>query len=839
MSDSTTTPVADLAPAPDSSCAVCHETWPPGATECPACGCTQTAAEIAAAGKAARDVAEVEADRYELLVLANTAAAGAIRFYAPATAHVVPVTENAAIPDDAIGAVAHVLMDRGAPTYTWCSFDSDGRRLARTLHDALPVQVEHVTLTDPLDWKGGTPTFNEVLDDAKPGKPPTIARSAPAHTAPRRPYTEPAPFDVSPQEIARRIIQSFGDELLIVAPSQHAKKGEFSTGYALDPATGIWRSGGDPWARWLRKIAESMTLEAVTSGMPERAMASTLASINRIKRPGMVEDVLKCLRAELDDLREKGEPCSDVTECRAEELDQSMRYLGSVDGVVDLHTGKLLLPREGREALLTVSTPVRFNPKAKHPAVDRLFAHLGPDAERWWWSALGSAMRTVPKRLYAAVGEPNGGKTTLLNALNWTLGPYASKGARGVLSASNRHSETQLTPGLTDWFMPVRFVLIEEEKRRQTVDAGLVKDLTGGGFLKARGMRENLREGKVGATTIMFANTDSVPRLSLETEGMRDRYRELPYAKVQNIDPSMRDITASDPAFHTALLARLVEWAARTPAPPEDIPEVRAATTERIREDLAEIGEFARRLVPGNDVLVLSDVWASWCEHNGEPVDVKEPGGVSRRRLSTTLRDHVDGLPRVTQIKVNGSPMRGWRGWQLLDEAPEKEVDPPSYDGVDPDQLYVLDGVEVPYREVLRRWRAKGAGWSLTCWTAPVLIDGKEVVDLDEQIELLATGKYEAGEMKPAPGAKCFAVIARSKIQTEAPLPIPTRSLFEGEDAHPAATEAAKLHDERLELLARGLAGHPTDESMGGDGSRLPPPTLTAGTETVAQSPAR
>ena len=250
-----------------------------------------------------------------------------------------------------------------------------------------------------------------------------------------------------------------------------------------------------------------MTFDAAMSGLTGKALTATLSGINRIKRPSMVDDVRKYLRAELDDLREHGEPCTRVTECRAEDLDQNMRYIGARNGVVDLNDGKLLPPEQGRKALVTARTPVPFDPTATHPGVDRLFSHLGRDAERWWWEVLGSALRTVPKRLYAAVGEPNGGKTTLLNAINWTLGPYARKAARGVLSGRNRQSETQLTPGLTVWFMPVRFVLIEEEKRRQTLDAGLVKDLTGGGFLSARGMRENLREGKVGATTVLFANT--------------------------------------------------------------------------------------------------------------------------------------------------------------------------------------------------------------------------------------------------------------------------------------------------------------------------------------------
>ena len=210
------------------------------------------------------------------------------------------------------------------------------------------------------------------------------------------------------------------------------------------------------------------------SGLADKALMHAVASINRVKSTSMVERVRQHLRAELDDLRNSGEPHPEVTECAAadEDLDVNTRFIGARNGVVDLHTGRLLSPEEGRACLVTRSVPVDFDPDAKHEAVDRLFRHLGPDESTWWWQVLGRGLRGPTKRLYAAVGEPNGGKSTLLNAMMLTLGPYARKAARGVLSASNRASETQLTPGLLAWLPPTRFVFSEEEKRRQILDAG-------------------------------------------------------------------------------------------------------------------------------------------------------------------------------------------------------------------------------------------------------------------------------------------------------------------------------------------------------------------------------
>ena len=190
--------------------------------------------------------------------------------------------------------------------------------------------------------------------------------------------------------------------------------GVYSTGYALGD-NGIWCAGGDPWARWLIEIAEMMTQEAVLIGLNGKALTATMATVNRIKRPGMVNQVRPMLRAVLDLLRRDGEPCTDVTECAAEDLDANLRYLGTVSGVVDLATGTLLPPEEGRKALVTIMAPTKFDPDARHPIVDDLLGRMTPEMRGHLMGALGNALRAVPKRLYAVVCEPDCGKTTYHN----------------------------------------------------------------------------------------------------------------------------------------------------------------------------------------------------------------------------------------------------------------------------------------------------------------------------------------------------------------------------------------------------------------------------------------
>ena len=557
----------------------------------------------------------------------------------------------------------------GKVVRTWCTLTDRGRRVAtetaRTLNPHLPTgdRVRHMTEPSPRDWQPLVDPFMDLVNGARTTFPPAEKKAR--HDAGQS-GTEPvsAQFDTDPESIAQRIIRTFGAELLIVAPAQHDRK-SFSTGYALDE-NGIWRDGGDPWARWLVKIARTMRAEAAHSGLDDKALPPTLAAISRIKRPGMVEPVQQMLDAALRVMREEGEPCPDVTTCPAEDLDADVRYLGTASGIVDLHTGDLLPRDQARTHLVTIRCLVEYHPDAKHLALDKLFSAWSPETLDWWRGVLGYSLRALPKRLYFAVGPPDSGKSTLGTALSKALGRYMRTAAPDVLQKRSRSSETQLTPGLRAWHRPTRIVWINEIKET-AINERLAKDLTGGGDrLSARGLHEDLVEEDVIATTFATCNPESIPHLKLTDSGMRSRYRELPYPAAKTLDPELKPTLCADPDAQRALLAWLVAAAVDTVAEPDDVPAVQAATTERVRDDAGEIGAFARRIVRGDGVMVVPQVWQAWCEHNGETEEAKEPGGIGKRRLSTALCDHVSDFRKPQQISVDGSNVRGWRGWRLM-----------------------------------------------------------------------------------------------------------------------------------------------------------------------------
>jgi hypothetical protein len=335
-------------------------------------------------------------------------------------------------------ATADPLVPRAAAVgkrlLTWCTPTDDGRRLAReaarTLDPMLSdgARVQHVTAVDPRGWQPAVQPWSDLQDGARSTLPsaPRAQRNNDAATA----NTEAPPFDTSPGEIAARIILRFGGELLIVDDD------DFGTGYALDINTGIWRVGGDTWTDWLATLAHELTAEVAGSGLTGRALTAAVAQVQRLKRPGMVDQVRPMLRGMLRNIRRAGEPARDVTECHVRDLDADMRYIGAANGVVDLHRGELLSPGQSRRHLITLQAPIDFDPAAVDPYVDCLFAHLGDDAAQWWWRVLGFHLMGAPsRRFYVAVGPPAGGKSTLANALCGTLGPYAARPADDALEA--------------------------------------------------------------------------------------------------------------------------------------------------------------------------------------------------------------------------------------------------------------------------------------------------------------------------------------------------------------------------------------------------------------------
>ena len=524
------------------------------------------------------------------------------------------------------------------------------------------------------------PSDERTVRRANQGTPAGKARGrrspSRATGAVRDRYLDRDRWNTTPRAVARTLLRERAHLILAVDIDPADKPEEqHPTAYGLDEETGLWDTSTKPWTRLCFGLAATLRKDLRASGLEGAAYVAADASIRKIERPSAVKELRRAIWAAADELGDEGDDpdLRGLTRCKPEQLDAQQCFIGAENGIIDLHRGELLDPSEGRKALVTLCTPVVYDPDARHPDVDRLFGHLVPEEQDWWWAVLGYHLRGNPSgRVYLVKGPPDGGKSTVAQALRITLGPYASTPAFGAIEERRQHHETELSPGVHAFTRPRRLALMDEVKTKN-INNRLVKDLSGGGSVTYRLLKRNLQTQEVTATILMFCNDGSEPRLNLEDRGMQKRYRELPYPAIPKaqIDPTFITERIRTDEFKRALLTRLVAEAAAAANPPPNVPAVDSATAERVREDIGELGEFARRIRRGgNSVLIGNVVWQAWCEYVGSDTNGEVAGGINKRGMAKALGGRVNGLPAPRLYSVNNKKVRGWRGWRLLLKEP-------------------------------------------------------------------------------------------------------------------------------------------------------------------------
>ena len=624
-----------------------------------------------------RQNGNVPSDMAEVMVFTDEAAYGSLSEHLStdlAHAFLVPIAHGGTIDHDD----ARNWVKSGKRTVTWCSPTRDGASVAMKL-SRHTSNLRHIIEADPTKWRGNPP-FDELVAAASEKRPTRpsggkrqrrgdIGTNAPSGTD--IPYLRER-YRTSPQAVAMRLLQERPNQILAVAANPADKRDDHPTAYAL-ASTGIWDTTATIWTQWLFELAATMRDELRSSGIAGNAYNVADADIRRIERPLAVTEIRRAIMPEADKMAAEGNDPAQfgLLRCTHEDLDDEMRYLGAANGVIDLHTGLLLSSQAARQYLLTRHVPGNYDPE-RYPAADWFLSHLPQRERNWWIDAFGHALRGIPKRLYGCLAAPDSGKTTTINLLSRTLGPYCDSPTAGTLDAAQRLDGSSHTPGLFAWVSPVRITIVDEVKERE-LSAPLVKDLTGGGWIATRQMWERKVMRRATGTTFLFGNDsageDALPQLRTDDPGMKARYRELPFPAIcrdqQNID--MRESWPDDPERRGQLLTLLVERAVGTPKEPEDIPEVMEKTTARLRKDAGELGAFAGRFIrDGSGVLPFSEAWAAWCEHNSESKNTHAPGGIRKRDFVRRLSAHIEGLVKPTPVRVKNRSFRAWRGWRLL-----------------------------------------------------------------------------------------------------------------------------------------------------------------------------
>ena len=468
---------------------------------------------------------------------------------------------------------------------------------------------------------------------------------------------------------AKKVLLHFSPRLLLV---RRVRRGVTDYDAYCLTYRGTWERDQSE-LRWLVGGVAARYIEALAefplTGESAQQRSYAISWLKKSSSAARLNDVAAHLHSgdrELDQdvHRPRYEPAK---RCKEEELDRTPRHLGVANGVVDLHTAKLLPPEVAKEHLVTQTGPVSYNPGAQHKYADQLFFYVEEATREYLLAVFGRALLGRPGReLYLVVGGKNAGKTTLLTALLRSVGhPYARTFSLDVAAKRRKDGTRGTTPQLVP--LTEARVALSDEVQSWRPTAGELKNLTGGGYITVQKKYQEEKTCRVTATMIGFGN--SPPWMRLSDPALADRLKVIPCREIPETDrdPGLKAAfeEEGDTLVRQALLSRLVQSACRYWKGMPAIPPEVVATTERVRAESMSPAErwLEERLHPQpGQRLSTGEAWAIWCAHcKGE---VTDPG--KRTSFVDALKRHC-GISTLTRFKLKGNVVQGVRGWALRD----------------------------------------------------------------------------------------------------------------------------------------------------------------------------
>ena len=216
----------------------------------------------------------------------------------------------------------------------------------------------------------------------------------------------------------------------------------------------------------------------------KRALAHALKSENRYQQDAMID-------------RARAEP---PVATEINHWDANPLLFGAANGVVDLETGNLIT--NSRSHLISKHSPVSFDPKAKCPRWEKFLRDVvldergKPDEEviTHFHRTSGYALTGLTREhyLWLLEGAGRNGKSTLVETLAYILSDYAvtlnfESIATAPRAADGGKGATPEIAGLRG----ARLAYVSEIRQGQQLNEGLVKKLTGGDKIKARGLHQD------------------------------------------------------------------------------------------------------------------------------------------------------------------------------------------------------------------------------------------------------------------------------------------------------------------------------------------------------------
>jgi len=302
------------------------------------------------------------------------------------------------------------------------------------------------------------------------------------------------------------------------------------------------------------------------------------------------------------------------------DLDKLTHLLGVGNGVVDLHTGKLLPPDQAYR--VTTITAVDYDPAAKCPLFERTVADVffgDADMIGFFQRLVGYSLLGKPDEDVLAIpyGSGSNGKSTVLGAIRDALGEHAkmasadtflSSGVGGGNAGAAREDVLRLRGA--------RFVYVSEPDEGSELREGLIKSMTGGEPLPARGLYSKTTV-EVAPTWVAFMPTNHRPIVKGDDHAIWRRLLPVPFTR--NFDQDLTLTKDPDRAEKLAAeAAGILAWCVRGALayqkdglqPPGAVRKAR----EDYKSDMDLLGEWLDECceIGPNHVESNARLWASW-----------------------------------------------------------------------------------------------------------------------------------------------------------------------------------------------------------------------------------
>lgn len=181
----------------------------------------------------------------------------------------------------------------------------------------------------------------------------------------------------------------------------------------------------------------------------------------------------------------------DALWCESDDFDVDPYLFNVANGVVDLRTGEL--KPHTREFMCTKISKINYDPEAEAPEFERFMKLVHPNPVHraylqrlMGYTIIGEVGRDQIFALH--IGKGGNGKGVFLDCCKYVMGEYVTTGQRDSFV---RKANANRIPADIASMEGMRMVLVDELNDGQKLDDGLLKEITGGGTIKAEAKMMN------------------------------------------------------------------------------------------------------------------------------------------------------------------------------------------------------------------------------------------------------------------------------------------------------------------------------------------------------------